>query len=140
MFGMNIKDPLFPSHLKPSNDSNSSSPSPHLWSVAQFLYISVALSAATFVLPVIGGPVFRSTLRSFNRYRVYWRVAVLVFVLSATIVLDVDIPPFPFEMVFAIPQTLFTFYELWRASERNRPKRRWAGHATILGVCIAIDF
>ena len=117
----------------------SSSPSPHLWSFAQFLYISVALSAATIILPIIAGPIFRATLRSFYRYKVYWRIAVFVFVLSSTIVLDVYVPPLPFEVVFGAPQVAFGLYKLGQAKIRGRQKKRWTGYATILGVCIVID-
>ncbi|KIN03469.1 hypothetical protein OIDMADRAFT_177664 [Oidiodendron maius Zn] len=206
MFGMNVKDPLFPSTSKPLNDSvsssqtstatlalrtsgqlfaahiahraavdttgaattsstssateatsgsnfsqeqtdaivsaimeTSSSPSPHLWSFAQFLYISFALSATTIILPIIAGPIFRVTLRSFYQYKVYWRLAVLVFVLSSNIVLDVYIPPLPFEVVFGAPQVAFSLYKLAQARLRGRQKKRWTGYATLLGVCIAID-
>lgn len=117
----------------------SSSPSPHLWSFAQFLYISVALSATTIILPIIAGPIFRVTLRSFYQYKVYWRLAVFAFVFSSTIVLDVYIPPLPFEVVFGAPQVVFSLYKLAQAKLRGRQKKRWTAYATLLSVCIVID-
>ena len=118
----------------------SSAPSPHLWNFVQFLYISLALSVATIVLPIIAGPVFRVTIRSFYKYKVYWRIGMFIFVLSSTIVLDIYIPPLPFEVVFAAPQAVFAVYKLVETQFRRRQKKRWSGYATLLALCIVIDF
>lgn len=118
----------------------SSAPSPHLWSFAQFLYLSAALSIATIVLPIIVGPIFRVTLRSFYKYKAYWRLTVSAFVLASTIILDIYIPPLPFEIIFGAPQIPFAIYKLVEAVYTGQQKKRWTGYATLLALCIVIDF
>lgn len=113
--------------------------SPHLWSFKQFWYIAAAATAITILLPLIAGTTFRTTLRSFNHYKSYWRVSLFVPVLAAVITLDVVIPPAVFLIVSAVPQCIFVVWRLGWAHIKGRQKKRWIGFATVLGVCIVSD-
>jgi len=65
---------------------------------------------------------------------------VFALVLASTIVLDVYIPPLPFDIVFGAPQVLYALYRLVQALYRGSQKKRWTGYATLLATCIVTDF
>lgn len=77
-----------------------SSPSTHLWSFKQFWYIAAAVTIVTILLPLVAGPIFRTTLQSFYYYKPYWRISLFVLVLAVAIMLDILTPPLAFLIVF----------------------------------------
>jgi len=84
---MNVKTPLFP-HVGRSKRSSLTStttddlpvPSQHYWTMSQYLEISLPLTAAVILLPLIAGPIFRFTKQQYERHTLYWRAS---FVLLA---------------------------------------------------------
>ena len=89
IFGMNVKDPLFPSPYENRHSVTSrfptptstadpiySGPSQHYWSMWQYLVISLPLTAAVttvILLPVIAGPCFKFLSQQYETHRRHWR-------------------------------------------------------------------
>lgn len=108
IFGMNVMSPLFPqlstgkgpsrdpsptatnssAHTKTSTQSatltrtgDSSGPSQHYWTMYQYLGISLPLTIAVILLPLIAGPCFRSVSQQYEVHRRHWRAFFVVLVI-----------------------------------------------------------
>jgi hypothetical protein len=91
---MNVKTPLFPPHRSktkasassaspaptPTATVDSSGPSQHYWTVSQYLEISLPLTAAVIVLPLIAGPCFKFASQQYEAHRRHWRAFFVVLV------------------------------------------------------------
>ena len=80
---MNVTDPTTQAASTAANDtqpnSNTSQPTPRLWDMRWFGYLSGPLLFGTIIVPLIAGPTTRFLFRSWERYRGFWRVALIVF-------------------------------------------------------------
>jgi len=89
---MNVKTPLFPSHTSKGKTSSSSAspaptliipvdssgPSQHYWTMPQYLEISLPLTSAVILLPLIAGPCFRFASQQYEAHRHHWRALFVV--------------------------------------------------------------
>lgn len=67
--------------------------------------MSVAMSAATIVLAIIAGWLFRATFRFIHGFRLYglWRVTVYMLVFIGVLLLEILTPLVPYEIVYEGP-------------------------------------
>jgi peptidoglycan/LPS O-acetylase OafA/YrhL len=91
IFGMNVKTPLFSHTLKSNASSPSafptptltttvdpSAPSQHYWTISQYLEISLPLTMAVILLPLIAGPCFKFASQQYEVHRRHWRALFVV--------------------------------------------------------------
>jgi hypothetical protein len=97
---MNVKTPLF-SHASKSDASSpsasptpahvttadSSGPSQHYWTMSQYLEISLPLTTAVILLPLIAGPCFKFCSQQYEVHRRHWRALFVVFIACYSVVL-----------------------------------------------------
>jgi len=95
---MNVKNPLFPppsnkkghtprtptptsTHTRantPTPTPDLSGPSQHYWTMSQYLEISLPLTMAVILLPLIAGPCFRYMSQQYEIHRRHWRALFVV--------------------------------------------------------------
>ena len=115
----------------------------HLWDFKSYWYLTVPITVATIVLPLIAGKIFRMTLQSFYRYQFYWRASLVICFLAVLIVINIEIPPligFGFYIfVFGIIQGGVAFVGLTWASIAGKRQIIWVGFSTIVVLSFSIN-
>jgi len=130
----------YTSNLSASNPlATTVVPSPHLWTIKQFLYIAFAITAVTIVMPLIASTVFRAILTSINRYKTYWRMAILIVGIPVLITLDIFLPPLILSLLVGIPQGMLALVNWSRVVQRQKKWKRWNGYITLLTACLYLD-
>lgn len=147
---MNVQEPLFPAHktraaaTSPTPSMNSTSnntaadnietsePSQHYWTMSQYLEISLPLTTAIIILPMIAGPLFRFASQQYEAHRRQWHLFLVVFgacyfiyVIVAGF-LDVGWMPFV-HFVTAYPVSgVIGVLCTWRAYKKKEGRLRWS--------------
>lgn len=158
---MNLSDPLWPSDKPKKNallndtapvssnaslenqsdaivDAISTSGS-HLWNFKSYWYITVPVTIATMILPVIAGNIIRSSWKSFRRYNSYWRWSLPFLGLAIVIVMDVLLPQHIALLIFGVPFGLLALTMLVRVSAVGQGQRLWCAFAILCGYTITLD-
>ena len=163
LFGMNLSNPLWPSakignnktvihndtgvgsanaSLQARNDAvvdaiNDSGP--HLWNFKSYWYITVPLTIATIVLPIIAGAILRIILIAFRRYNSYLRWTLPLLCLVAVTALDIIIPDYIYIIVFSVPLGGLALGKLIQVSYTGKQQLLWCAFAALFAYSICID-
>jgi hypothetical protein len=155
IFGMNVKEPLFPGpsdskasisspFLKsaPSVTVDPSEPSQHYWTISQYLEISLSLTTAVILLPLIGGACFRWTIQKFNEAYLRQLALFVVFApsyLTSIIVLYATDPVAYLGWSYAVLGLTCVIRVVW-AYGRKESRLRWSILLLIFSVCLVLEF
>ena len=145
---MNLRDPLWSSSSKASNNSTpminniDSSGIPgllknhtdsivnavlsdgsHLFTLKEFLYIAFTTTFITLGIPLLGIKLLRAILQSFLRNIAAWRVLLIVLLLTGTVIIGIYIPWYSF-FTISVPQIAFGMYKFIKG-EIMPPQGTW---------------
>jgi hypothetical protein len=87
----------------------------------------------------VAGGILRATYRFSYNHKIYWHIALFLFVLGVLIVLDYFMPMPIFLGIFGAPQAILALWQLYQVEKSGKNKRRWAGYTTLLAICIGVD-
>ena len=163
MFGMNLRDPLLPKNHSRNSSTTAitgnatattaaNSSNPHLWSFEDFWITSVTVTIATILLPLTAGAILRWSLRSFQRYKIYWRV-LLPLVLVAMVIGLNTISALNFGdrywegsyftainlIIFSCCLGPFSLFKLAAAIRYKRDRFLWISFALLVILTVAFD-
>ena len=116
-----------------------SSSGPYLWNFKLYWIIVCPTALATILLPLIAGPVLRSTLKTFHRNRIYLRPLVALLFLGAFVALDYFEPPIIYLYLFGASFGSVAGYTLIRASYTGRDQLIWCGYSIIFAASFTMD-
>lgn len=170
IFGMNVKNPLFPrltlastpnhttthspTHTTPTSTADLSGPSQHYWTMSQYLEISLPLTAAVILLPLIAGPCFRCASQQYEVHRQHWRalfvVLVILYFLGAVgmaVVLAYRrtswTDTFNWESAYLIwcypVLGALCVFRLVRAYRQKQSRFKWSLQLLIFAACLTLD-
>ena len=127
-----------------SQDQNTiiaeiASSSPYLWDFRLFWIIAGLMTLATILLPVIGGPIFRWTVKTFHRNMVYLRPLIALLLLGALAALDYFIPTTPYWYVFGFSFGSVAGCTLIYASYTGKDQLIWCGYSIIFAASFTMD-
>jgi hypothetical protein len=157
IFGMNVQEPLFP----PSNSRSSASPisapsttidlsepSQHYWTIPQYLWISLPLTAIVILLPMIGDPCWRLTIQLYakvvDRSRATVAVSAPCFLVSGIVIFST-----PFADGFSVMLYIILSYgvlsaicliRLLTAYEDKKGRLICSIQLLTLSICIVLEF
>lgn len=97
------------------------------------------MTLATILLPLVAGPIFRSTLRAFYRNRTYLRPLLAITILAGFTYLDVAIDGYLYTLVFGIALGAVALYTLCRASRSGKNQVIWCGYSITFAAFFTID-
>ena len=112
---------------------------PHLWNFKSYWYITVPLTIATIVLPVVAGAIFRTVLIAFKRYNSYLRWSLPLLCLGAVVVMIFKIDEFIFLFIFGVPLGIVAFGMLIRVSRTGNQEILWCTFAALVPYSVFID-
>lgn len=115
------------------------SSSPYLWDFKLFWIIAGIMALATILLPLIGGPIFRWTVKIFHRNRIYLRPISALLLLGALAAMDYFSPDTPYWYLFGISFGSVAGYTLIRASYTGKDELIWCAYSTIFAASFAMD-
>ena len=115
------------------------SSSPYLWDFKLFWIIAGLMALATILLPVIGGPIFRWTVKTFHRNRIYIRPLSALLLLGALAAMDYFTPATPYWYLFGITFGSVAGYTLVRASYTGRDQLIWCSYSIIFAASFTMD-
>ena len=162
---MNLKNPLWgpvvPNSTSsaglPSSTSNSTSSmglsqdqmnaiiveiassSPYLWDFKLFWIIAGLMALATILLPLIGGPTLRWTVKTFHRNRIYSRPLSALLLLGAYAAADYFTPATPYWYIFGISFGSVAGYTLVYASLTGVDEYIWCAYSIIFAASFTMD-
>ena len=111
----------------------------YLWNFKLYWIISAPVTLATILLPLVAGPIFRSTLRAFYRNRTYLRPLAGIIVLAGFVALDVALKGYLYTIVFGVTLGTVALYMLCRASRSGKNQVIWCGYSIIFAASFTID-
>jgi hypothetical protein len=111
---------------------------PHLFAFRTFLIIAFIVTISTIVLPLLAGAIFRTALRSIDRYKGYWRVLILFLGIGAIITARIFLFDFIYVIIFEVPQVLLCIWKFFAA--KKRINKRWIAYAGLLSMSVTLDF
>ena len=97
------------------------------------------MALATILLPVIGGPIFRWTVKTFHRNRIYLRPLAALLLLGAYAALDYYIPSTPYWYLFGFSFGSVAGYTLIRASYTGKDQLLWCAYSVIFAASFTMD-
>lgn len=178
---MNVKNPLFPqlsltshpthtsahtpthtttptrtsTHSATSTSTvDSSGPSQHYWTMSQYLEISLPLTAAVILLPLIAGPCFRSASQQYEVNRRHWRALLVVLVIlyfigavGLAVVLAYRrnswTDSYHWELAYFIwcypILGALCLFHLVRAYRQKQSRFKWSLQLLIYAICLTLD-
>lgn len=163
LFGMNLSNPLWPSaeigddktviYNDTGVGSANTSPQahndavvdaindsgPHLWNFKSYWYITVPVTIATIVLPVIAGTILRIVLIAFRRYNSYLRWTLPLLCLGAVTALNIMISEFIYTIIFGVPLGGLALGMLIQVSYTGKQQVLWCAFAALFAYSICID-
>ena len=112
---------------------------PHLWSFKSYWYITVPVTIATIVLPVVAGAMFRLILIAFKRYNSRLRWALPMLCPGVLIAMRLTVPHYIFLIIFGVPLGIFALGMLIRASRTGNQQILWCTFAALFAYSILLD-
>ena len=111
---------------------------PHLFAFKTFLIVAFIITFSTIVLPLLAGAIFRTALRSIDRYKGYWRVLILFLGIGAIISTRIFLWGFIYVIIFGVPQGLLCTWKFYTAKKPFQEKR-WIAYAGLLSMSITLN-
>ena len=111
----------------------------YLWSLKLYWIISAPVTLATILLPLVAGPIFRSTVRAFYRNRTYLRPLVAIIILGGFTYIDVAVEGDAYTLGFGITLSAVALYMLYRASRSGKNQVIWCGYSITFAASFTID-
>lgn len=165
LFGMNLSDPIWgpiiPAATRSDSPTNSTSNTTnstgfsqnqtnaiigeiassggYLWSFKLYWIISASVTLATILLPLVAGPIFRSTVRAFYRNRTYLRPLVAITGLGGFTYIDVALNGYVYTIVFGTTLGAIALFMLCRASRSGKNQVIWCGYSITFAASFTID-
>ena len=116
-----------------------SSSGPYLWSFKMYWTIASPVTFATILLPLIFGPILRSSVEFFYDNRSYARLFLMLLGLGAIAVLDELVPTLAYILIFGISFGLLALGSLIWVSVTGENQWIWAGFAAVFASSLALD-
>ena len=119
--------------------AETASSAPYLWDFKLFWIIAGLMTLATILLPLIGGSIFRLTVKTFHRNRIYLRPLIALLLLGALAALDYYIPATPYWYLFGFSFGSVAGCTLIHASYTGRDQLIWCGYSIIFAASFTMD-
>ena len=113
--------------------------SPYLWDFKLFWIIAGIMALATILLPLIGGPILRWTVKTFHRNRIYSRPLSALLLLGAYAAMDYFTPATPYWYIFGISFGSVAVYTMVRASCTGIDEYIWCAYSIIFAASFTMD-
>ena len=111
----------------------------YLWTFKIYWIISAPVTLATILLPLVAGPIFRSTVRAFYRNRTYLRPLFAIIVLGGFTYMDAALNEYIYTLVFGTTLGAVALYMLCRASRSGKNQVIWCGYSITFAASFTID-
>ena len=111
----------------------------YLWDFKLYWIISAPVTLATILLPLVAGPTFRSTVRTFYRNRTYLSPLAGILLLVGLFSVDVGLDRYVYSLDFGITLGTVALYMLCRASRSGKNQVIWCGYSITFAASFTID-
>jgi len=123
----------------------------HYWTMSSYLEISLPLTTAVIVLPLIAPPCFRFVLQKYEQHHRHWHALVVISIIwyfIAIIVVFYAVIPTPYLMVYFRPLYFSISYSvigmvglirMVQAYKGGTGRLRWSLQMVVMILCLLAD-